>query len=494
MRNKEPAALAVYFILATISILFGARHPLVQGFYSFLTLLVSGGWIILNFEQVRPMLLRKSTLPPLLIILFIFCTSLSLPVSMLEFISPFRAHLLSAAAEIADLQNTVNSLSYFAPDTRFYAIYLLGLLLYFFCASNLFGKRPVLTTALWIMAGIGMFEAAYGLLQAMVPSLGVLWLPANIGAEESARGTIIYRNQYAAMLNMLWPMALVLGINLYRPVVEKFDRLRKKKDSVTLADRMMLIFQKSSLPFWAAGFMVLAVIFSRSRGGIFIMISLALLFLFLLPLGKRIKGAAGGVFLLFTLAYGGMIGFRHVIERFYFLYDSALGRMGLWLDSLGMLRDHMLTGIGMGSYQYVSSVFLKNVPARVWFDYAHNEYVELAVELGIPALVLLLAWMGWGIIRGGRDVARAAGRNENLLNLNDTAVIAIGSSCAMLGFLLHALADFIWRLPANAFYAVTVLAMLSAAGREMKGKLNDAETPGKQADNPTGWQGSGLTP
>lgn len=453
----------MYFVLATIPLLFGARHPLIQGLYSATILIVSGGWIILNFEQVRPALLRRSTIPPLLIVFFIFCTSISLPLFLIQFISPVRTHLLTAAAKIADVQNTVNSLSYYAPDTRFYAVYLLGLVLYFFYAASLFSKKHILTTALWIFVAVGMFEAAYGLLQAMNPSLGVLWLPANIGAEGSARGTIIYRNQYAALLNMCWPMSIVFGIRLYRPVLEKIDELRRKKGTITLAERTMLIFQKASLPFWSAGFMILAVIFSRSRGGILVMILLAILMLTLLPLSRRIKGTAGGIFLLFTFIYGGMIGFQHVIERFTFLYDSALGRLGLWVDSLTMLKGHLFTGIGMGSYQFVSPVYLHNVPSRIWFDYAHNEYVELAVELGIPALILLLGWMGWGMTRYGIRVARSAGQKGTLPWIPDNTMTAIGSYCGIIGFLLHALADFIWRLPANTFYAVTLLAMLNAA-------------------------------
>jgi O-antigen ligase len=462
VRTRRIFTLTLYLLLATIPLLFGARHPLIHGLYSSVILLAGGCWFILHYEQARLTLLRRSNIPPLLIILFVFCTSLSLPHLLLQFLSPQRANLLAEATLLADLENPVNSLSYFAEDTKFYAIYLLGLLLYFFYASSLLSRQKILITTLWIITAVGMFEAVYGLLQVLIPSLGVLWLPQEIGAEGSARGTIIYRNQYAALLNLCWPMSLVLGISLYKPIVEKFTRRRQRKGTLNITDRVMLVFQKSALPFWATAFMILAVIFSRSRGGITVMIMLALLLLVLLPLTRRIKGAAAGAFVLFTAIYGGVMGFRLVIERFYTFYDSALARTGLWRDSLNMLGDHLFTGIGMGAYQYVSPVYLRNVPGNVWFDYAHNEYVELAVELGAPALVLLLAWMGWGLAGKGRKVLQAARRKGSLVDLPGSTIVAIGSYAALLGFLLHGLVDFSWRLPVNALYAATILAMLSS--------------------------------
>ncbi len=99
----------------------------------------------------------------------------------------------------------------------FYAIYGLALFFFFLAFSNFLRSSANQRTTLWIITMVGVFEAVYGLLQAMNPTLGVLWLPRRYLIHGlCARGTIIYRNQYAAFLNLCWPMAFVLGISLYK--------------------------------------------------------------------------------------------------------------------------------------------------------------------------------------------------------------------------------------------------------------------------------------
>lgn len=461
MLKKDPFFLFLPLTLATIPLLFGARHPLIQGSYSFLLLVVCGCWLILNNVQVRALLVEKKTIMAVVFLCYIFATSFSLPLSLVRILSPVRADYLRKVAQTLEV-DPATAISYYAPDTRFLVVYLTALLLYFLFATTVLRKDDHLTAALWVITGVGMFEAAYGLLQAMNPSLGVLWLPSIVGAEGCARGTIIYRNQYAAFLNMCWPMSLALGLRLYRQDIEKSeDREKKMIQMATLARHISLGFNKAMLPLLSSAFMTLAVIFSRSRGGIIVLLLIAALFLILLPLPRRIKGLSCGAFLLFTLIYGGMIGFQQVIARFLVFYESALSRVGLWLDSLSMLKDHFVTGIGLGAYQYVSPVYLHTIPSTAWYDYAHNEYVELAIELGLPVMLLLLAWIIWGMGAFGVHVVQASRQTNGLSDIPDKHIVAISSFCALFGFLLHGLVDFIWRLPVNSFYAITLLALLS---------------------------------
>lgn len=461
MLKKEPFLLLLLTILATIPLFFGARHPLIQGIYSSLLLLGCGVWVLLHNEQVRAELINKKTVLAATFLGYIFVTALPLPSFLLRILSPIRADFLSNVENILQTAR-LNSLSYYAPETRFYAVYLTALLLYYLCATIIFRKEVHLTALLWVITGVGLFEAAYGLLQAMNPALGVLWLPSMVGAEGCARGTIIYRNQYAALLNMCWPMAMILAIQLYRKEAENSPPGSRQK-RITLAQFFSLGLSKAMLPLLASAFMILAVVFSRSRGGIVVLVLTAALFLFLLPFSRRLKGLAGGIFLLFILTYGGMIGFRQVAERFLFFYESALGRMELWLDSLAILKDHLVTGIGMGTYQLVSPVYLRRVPSTSWYDFAHNEYVELAIELGLPMMLLLFGWLILGMGNHGLLVIREARQTSCLTDISNRSMVAIGTFCGLLGFLLHGFVDFVWRLPVNSFYAVTLLALLSAA-------------------------------
>lgn len=461
--KQQPISLVFFFILATIPLLFGARHPLIQGAYTSLIFFTCGTWAVLNFEKIKPAIFTRAALVIYLLLLFIFFTSLPLPLSLIKLLSPVRAEALANATNLAQLKEAVISLSYYAPETRFYSVYLLGLLLYYLCATNLLRRQTDKRAVLWIITALGSFEAVYGLMQAMSPSLGILWLPSTISAEGCARGTIIYRNQFAALLNICWPMAIVMGTILYYPVISRFKARKERKKTVSVVDRIALVFQKAAIPFWAAAFMILAIIFSRSRGGILIMLLLAASFLAILPFSKRLKALAAGSLSLFVLLYGGMIGFQNVTDRFLAFYQGAQGRFLLWLDSISILQDHLLTGIGMGTYRFLSPLYMKNVSDAALYDFAHNEYLELTIELGLPAALLLFAWLIRQVLHSGARVVKAGRQVETFTVFPEDAIIAIGSFCAISGFLLHGFIDFVWRLPVNAFYGVTIAAMLNAA-------------------------------
>lgn len=483
MRLEKPFLVAFFFVLATVQLLFGARHPLIHGLYSGILLVSAGSWLIYNVGWKLGRLATFSRLAPILILLFIVLTTFPLPPFLLRLLSPVRAEYLANSARIAGLQDAVTSLSYYAPASMFYAVYGTALLLFFYGARTLLCSEKNLRKALWVITLVGVFEAVYGLLQATNPSMGVLWLPSSPDYGGVARGTIIYRNQYASFLNLCWPMALALGITMYRPDMGKFaqplrrrddeNHLRRRKDDLSPAAKTTLLFQKAAIPLWCAGLMILAVIFSRSRGGIMVMVLVAALFIYMLSFSRRLKTLFAGSLLLFICLYGGIIGFDEVIARFTTFYESSLARFDIWFKSLAMLRHHIFAGIGMGGYEFLSPVYLEDMPAAVWYDRAHNEYVELAIELGLPMMLLFLAWTGREMSGlGGALLRKKRERNDaSLMGINDIA--AIGAFCGITGLLLHAWVDFVWRLPATVIYAVVLLAMVSS--RKTEGEKAEGE-------------------
>lgn len=461
MRLEKPFLFVFYFVLATVPLLFGARHPLIHGLYSSVLLLAGGGWLLANAEWNPGRLSAFARLAPVLLLLFIFLTALPLPLFLLNLLSPVRAEYLANAVQAAGLRDAGTSLSYYAPASMFYAVYGTALLLFFYACRAHLGSEKVLRQTLWVITLTGLFEAVYGLLQATNPELGVLWLPSSQDSYAGcARGTIIYRNQYASFLNLCWPMALALGISMYKTDLARLDRPRRRSDDLSVAARVGQLFQKAAIPLWSAGLMILAVIFSRSRGGILVMVLTATLFIYLLSVPRRYKGLFAGSLLLFICLYGGIIGFEQVIERFATFYESSLARFGIWYKSLAMLRDHFFAGIGMGGYEFLSPVYLQDMPARVWYDRAHNEYVELTIELGIPMMLLFLAWVGKGMNGFGLALLQTKRERRGLERMRLQDIVAIGAFCGITGLLLHAWVDFVWRLPATVIYAVILLAML----------------------------------
>ena len=86
---------------------------------------------------------------------------------------------------------------------------------------------------------------------------------------------------------------------------------------------------------------------------------------------------------------------QHIKTRFQTIIKQPIGFMGerpqWWQTSLELIRKYPLTGIGLGrfryEYQHSGPPEQYNIPYH-----AHNIYLHIAVEHGIPALLLFL-WM-----------------------------------------------------------------------------------------------------
>ena len=171
--------------------------------------------------------------------------------------------------------------------------------------------------------------------------------------------------------------------------------------------------------------------------------------------------------LFFLGGYGLLLGLDTVVNRFNSIDQSGLGRLNIYLASLPMVHEHWLTGIGLGSYDLLSPVYLKGLPAQVHFDHAHNEYLEFAVELGLPAAALLFGWLATLMVRAGLGLSRLHRTEE----ARSTAVlVGTAAFAALVGLFVHGWVDFGWRLPATLFYATTLAALVATALRPRPGR------------------------
>lgn len=208
----------------------------------------------------------------------------------------------------------------------------------------------------------------------------------------------------------------------------------------------------------------------------------ALLFNLLLPVSRSVKLTCFAGIFFFLCTYGMMIGgFDEVTQRFSRFFAGAQGRFEIWADSLSMLKSHLLTGIGMGNYELLSLVYLDNVAEKVWFDRAHNEYLELAIELGIIFAVPLYLWLLAGVVRHFRLITKimAAKKAGAALHMYSTLELtAIAAFSSLIAFMIHGCVDLVWRLPANMVYLISLLAILAVAAKSNEGTES---TGGKKA-------------
>ncbi len=454
MPLQRSVSFLIYAIVLTIPLIFGAVHPIVLGCYVALMLVGCGGWLLLNPSR------RALTLPsfwlgvPLLLVTFIILQSIPLPLDWMEVISPYRAERVRIVNELAGTQQQFIAISDNGRTSFYRSFFLISLIFYYLTLRRLLaGRKKFFFTLILCLIVVGTFEALYGLMQFINPHLGILWLSIK---DRAAYGTIIYKNQYASLLNMIWPLAIAGGTLYFMRNLQGRRLLYSGSKLKIVANTVSTAKIQAPLLIFAAVTMVLAIIFTLSRGGIVAMLLVALCLIVLLPFSKRGKIVFLAVFFCLLVGYASLLGLNTIIARFGPIDISGEQRLDLYLSSLPMLFDHWLTGIGFGSYSLLSPVYLKGFPDHAHFARAHNEYLELLIELGFPIALLLFGWLLSGMVK--LTLALLSAMKNTRIDRN-RVVFGTAAFCALVGFLIHGLVDFGWRLPANLVYSVTLLAL-----------------------------------
>jgi O-antigen ligase len=188
--------------------------------------------------------------------------------------------------------------------------------------------------------------------------------------------------------------------------------------------------ESGALRRWASVAIALLLVFvdvlSASRTGTLSMFLLTLWGL----LDRRLSRQARALLILAPLAYGvfwyatGVWAdhSHHVFggeTRFTTQGDISSSRLGIWANTLALIRMHPWVGVGFGEFNFAWT--LTPFPGRpvAFFDHTHDLVLQFLVELGIPlGLVvtgLLLAAL-WVALRGARQPAVAeAAPGEALL-------------------------------------------------------------------------------
>jgi len=119
----------------------------------------------------------------------------------------------------------------------------------------------------------------------------------------------------------------------------------------------------------------------------------------------------------------------------------AWDRITIWKGSLRMIRHHPF-GVGLGMYQYYYDRY--EYPVRTMkigrytkhATWAHNEFLNLAVECSCLALALALIWLGAVLYQLLRIALK---RREEFLKKNPAMIL--GFSGSLFGILGHSLVD-----------------------------------------------------
>jgi tetratricopeptide (TPR) repeat protein len=261
-------------------------------------------------------------------------------------------------------------------------------------------------------------------------------------------------------MGMLFPV--VYAAFLYsRPTTT--TRSESFRDALThLLDRL------STSNYLSLGFsailIIASVVVSLSRGGM-LCIAASMVFFGLLLAWRgvgRNKGLAALLIISLAVIYVGWYGWTPVFERFGKILgpegEIILLRPQIWDDVSRIARDFPSAGTGFGTLVDIYPKY-RSIPGTDLLVHAHNDYLQLFSEGGLPAAV----FVAWFLAAVGVATFRTAVKRKD----SQSIFLVAGAATGVVSMLLHSLADFNLQVGANGlvFFFLLGLAVSAAHTR-----------------------------
>jgi hypothetical protein len=252
-------------------------------------LVMFGAYVLLKEESGKNDLLSASLKWPKILFvgffLFLAVQMLPLPKALVKFFSPgsyaFQEKYLPDFTNLKLIEFSLIPAHTLRTSLEILSYFLLGFLI-----VKTVTRRRQIIRIFAVLIGMGVFQALYGLFELYNKNPRILFYE-KIYHLDSATGTFVNRNHFSGYLEMVIPLAVglaIAGINLPSLMELKWKdrllRLSEKRQSISLIVSSGLIV------------MAVAVVFSRSRSGLFLLVfSFILFFGFMLGLMRRSKGS-----------------------------------------------------------------------------------------------------------------------------------------------------------------------------------------------------------
>ncbi len=281
-------------------------------------------------------------------------------------------------------------------------------------------------------------SAALGVLQIQSGGNGpYLYRQANLG---TASGLFANANHMATLLLVSIPFLVALGTRRWRKSARSNDRLL----TATLAGG-------------AAVVVLLGVVLNHS--------------LALLVIGAPVVGAAAlqlippgrvrlgrlAIMLGLLFAAGAAVLAATVWTGLGAANRTSMAmRSEIWDRTGDAIRDYGLAGSGIGTFTAIYPQYENPATVeRTYVNHAHNDYLELILEAGVPAMLLIVVFLGWWSVR-----AFTIWRSPNAAEFERAACIATAA------ILLHSLVDYPLRTAAVATIFAMAIGLMADPSRK----------------------------
>lgn len=263
--------------------------------------------------------------------------------------------------------------------------------------------------ALWSVALAGLAYAIYGLIIQLQGSNMILWF-TKWSYKDTLTSTFVNRNHFAVYAGLAILCTLALIADEAKRTTEA--SIATRSGFIQFLDNMSVQMVILAITFMI---LVLALLLTQSRAGAFATITAILSFLAALATTTtfHLKSAIRfGIVILVAGCIFALISGGFLVVRIIDVGSDLSNRFVLYRTTIHAILDRPLLGFGLGSFaeifpSYRDAGFRANDST---YDYAHNIYLQLALESGLPAaLILLLCFLMivgvclWGTQRRHRN-------------------------------------------------------------------------------------------
>jgi O-antigen ligase len=338
---------------------------------------------------------------------------------------------------------------------------------FFLLVAGFLPERALEKRLPWLIVSSGFGLSVLGILQYLTWNEKIFWvIPVYQG---HPFGPWVNSNHFTGYVEM----ALLLGCGLCLKEAGLGTRRRRNHDFHRRAA------PKLALCAFMLVLMSVAIVLSRSRGGMFSLALTAGLYCWL-QVARGASGRFRGIGWK-ALAVAPLVlclaGITYYILKGSEVYVQETGvelsfaaRINAWKGLLAMIAANPLSGTGLGTFSLSFPRYKIYGETAIW-NQAHNEYLQVFAESGLIGFALFV----WGLVAFWRQ--GLSPRLSNRWRLQPG--LTLGASLGMVALLFHSLSDFNLQIPSNGLLFV-LLGALVVSGRLPTGEARKS-TPDESA-------------
>lgn len=372
---------------------------------------------------------------------------LPLPMSWLLVIAPHSADLVLQASAITGLPVNFATISVDPHLTLQGLMLTLVFILFFAQALALLNSRSRIRIIMWVIVCSALFQAVFGSLMTLSG------LEYHLFGEKEhyrgvATGSFINRNHLAGYLEMSLAVGIGLLLSQINPQADSSWRQKIRNWVLTMLEKKMLLRIMLAI-------LVIGLVMTHSRMGntafFSSLVISSIIWVFLS--GKRPRRNVIILFISLILIdlyiVGAWFGLEKVVDRLEETSVASETRDEVVWSLLKAIPDYGLSGSGLGTFKTVYPAY-KDSFISFSYRYAHNDYLQFALEGGVAALllaaaVLLSLFAAYRAMRSRRDPLYRG--------------LGFSSLMAIIAIMIHSAVDFNLQIPANALMFMLMLAL-----------------------------------